>query len=146
MDVGSDLVVALAALEPAVLDDRFAVLGYPRGAAPPSPSALAAEALGVRIDDPYGTTLILRELLADDLPPPATRRGGLRAIVLADEQPIAVVGLVSTIAGALADRGIALHPLVAATRSHLLVPEADWPEVLAVLRGLRDAARQIAGH
>lgn len=143
MDVGSDLVVALAALEPTLLDDRFAVLGYPRGHAPASPPALAAEALGVRIDDPYGTTLILREVLADALPPPATRRAGLRAIVLADEQPVAVVGLVSTIAGALADRGIALHPLVAATRSHLLVPEADWPEVLAVLRGLRDAARQL---
>ncbi len=145
VDLGSDLVLALQALEPSVLDGPYAVLGYPRGAAPPSPSALAAEPLGLRLDDPHGTTFVLRAAIADGLPPPEVRRDGLRAIVLADEQPDVVVGLLSTIAGALADRGIPLVPLPGATRTHLLVPERSWPEVLAILRGLRDAARQLGG-
>ena len=51
----------------------------------------------------------------------------------------------STIAGALAERGIAIVPIGAATRDHLLVPTAHWPEALAILRGLRDAARQVLG-
>ena len=34
-------------------------------------------------------------------------------------------------------------PIGAASRDHLLVPAAHWPEALAILRGLRDASRQL---
>ena len=30
-----------------------------------------------------------------------------------------------------------------ASRDHLIVPDTAWPEALAVLRGLRDAARKL---
>jgi len=137
------LTLALAALEPLLLDGEYEVLGYERGTAPPSPEALAAESFAVRIDDPFETTFILRRELAASMPRAAVRIGPLRAIVLAGELPSGLTGFISTIAGALAERGVAIVPIGAATRDSLLVPVAAWPEALAILRGLRDAARSL---
>ncbi len=54
-----------------------------------------------------------------------------------------LTGFASTISGALAERGIPIVLVGTASRDHLVVPDSDWPEALAVLRGLRDASRQI---
>ena len=67
----------------------------------------------------------------------------MRVIVLTGKLHPDLTGFMSTIAGALAERGIPLVPIGAATRDHLVVPGARWPETLAILRGLRDAARQL---
>ena len=141
MTDGLDLTRALARIEPLVLDGDYTVLGYERGTAPPTPGDLAAESYAVRVDDPFETTFVLRSVLAERLPEPAVTIGGLRAILLTDALPSDLTGFISTIAGALAERQIALVPIGAATRDHLLVPSARWPETLAILRGLRDAAR-----
>jgi hypothetical protein len=141
----SPLADALADLEPLLVDDEFVLLGYPRGSAPATPDAFAAEAYGVRIDDPFETTFVVRAALGDTLPEPARRIGPLRAIVLVAEVERGLTGLVSVIAGAFAERGIAVVALGSATRDHLLVPTASWPEALAILRGLRDAARSLRG-
>ncbi len=137
------LVDALAALDPMLLDHPFSLVGYARGSAPPSPEALLAEGFGARIDDPLETTFVLRTTLADELPPPDTRQDGLRVILLVAELPSDLTGFASTIAGALAERGIPLVLVGTASRDHLIVREPHWPEALAVLRGLRDAARKL---
>ena len=137
------LAQALADLEPYMVDEEFALLGYPRGSAPPMPDAAAAETYALRLDDPFQTTFVLRDELADALPPPAMRTGPLRAIVLANELPPDLTGFMSVIAGAFAERNISIVPIGAASRDHLLVPAAHWPEALAILRGLRDASRQL---
>ena len=137
------LVDALAALDPMLLDHPFSLVGYGRGSAPPSPEALLAEGFGARIDDPLETTFVLRTTLADELPPPDTRQDGLRVILLVAELPSDLTGFASTIAGALAERGIPLVLVGTASRDHLIVREPHWPEALAVLRGLRDAARKL---
>src|SRR3954451_19426509 len=98
-----------------------------------------AESYAVRIDEPLQTTFVLRKSLADTLPPPSLRSGPLRAIVLANELPSDLTGLMSVIAGAFAERNIPIVRLGAASRAPLLVPSAHWPEALAILRGLRDA-------
>ena len=139
----SPLAVALAGLEPLVLEGDYVVLGYERGTAPPSPPELAAESYAIRIDDPFETTFILRAALAGRLPEPAMAIRDLRAIVLTGELPSDLTGFISTIAGALAERRIPLVPIGAATRDHLVVPAAHRPETLAILRGLRDAARAL---
>lgn len=137
------LIDALAALDPMLVEHEFSLLGYGRGSAPPSPEELLAEGFGARIDDPLETTFILRTTIADRLPPADRRQDGLRVILLVAELPPDLTGFASTIAGALADRGVPIVLVGTASRDHLLVPDAAWPEALAILRGLRDAARQI---
>jgi hypothetical protein len=139
----SRLTTALAALEPLVLEGDYALLGYERGTAPPSPPEFTAESYAVRIDDPFETTMLVRRELADRLPPAAHRADGLRVIVLVGQLDPELAGFMSTLSGALAERGIPLVPIGAATRDHLVVPGARWPETLAILRGLRDAARSL---
>ena len=133
------LVDALAALDPMILEHEFSLLGYGRGSAPPSPEALLAEGFG----DPLETTFVLRTSLADTLPPADTRQDGLRVILLVAELPSDLVGFASTISGALAERNVPIVLVGTASRDHLIVPDAAWPEALAVLRGLRDAARKL---
>lgn len=137
------LIDALAALDPMLLEHEFSLLGYGRGSAPPSPEALLAEGFGARIDDPLETTFVLRSSLADSLPPADTRQDGLRVILLVAELPGDLVGFASTISGALAERNVPIILVGTASRDHLLVPAAAWPEALAVLRGLRDASRRL---
>ncbi len=137
------LVEALAALDPMLLEHEFSLLGYGRGSAPPSPEDLLAEGFGARIDDPLETSFIVRSAIADRMPPADTRQDGLRVVLLVAELPSELTGFASTITGALADRGVPIVMIGTASRDHLLVPERAWPETLAILRGLRDAARQI---
>ncbi len=137
------LVDALATLDPMLLEHDYSLLGYGRGSAPPSPEDVLAEAFSARIDDPLETTFVLRTALADRMPPADTRRDHLRVVLLVAELPVEVAGFASTISGALADRGVPVVLIGTASRDRLLVPERSWPETLAILRGLRDAARQI---
>ena len=137
------LAEALAALDPMLLEHEYSLLGYGRGSAPPSPEALLAEGFGARIDDPLETTFVLRSALVDQLPPADTRQDGLRVILLTAPLPPDLTGFASTITGALADRGIPIIPVGTASRDHLLLPDAAWPEALAILRGLKDASRQL---
>ncbi len=139
----SDLTQALADIEAMLVDGEFALLGYERGAAPASPPSLTAEAFAVRIDDPFETTFLVRETIADELPEPAVRTGPLRVIVLAAVLHPELTGFISTITGAFAERGIPVVPIGATTRDHIIIPTAHWPEALAILRGLRDAARTL---
>ncbi|MGA0121955.1 MAG: ACT domain-containing protein [Gaiellales bacterium] len=137
------LAEALAALDPMLLEHEYSLLGYGRGSAPPSPEALLAEGFGARIDDPLETTFVLRSALVDQLPPADTRQDGLRVILLTAPLPPDLTGFASTITGALADRGIPIIPVGTASRDHLLLPDTAWPEALAILRGLKDASRQL---
>ena len=115
----SRLTEALAALEPLVLEGDYALLGYERGTAPPSPPEFTAESYAVRVDDPFETTMLVRRELADRLPPPAHRTDGLRVIVLVGQLDPDLTGFMSTLAGALAERGI---PLVPDRRRHARPP------------------------
>lgn len=143
-DMGeSDLTRALADIEATLVDGEFTLIGYERGAAPPSPARLTAEAFAVRIDDPFETTFLVRQEIADEMAEPAVRTGPVRVIVLAAALDPDLTGFISTIAGAFAERGIPIVPIGATTRDHLVVPTAHWPEALAILRGLRDAARSL---
>ncbi len=147
MEIGDGpLVQALADLDPVLLADEYALLGYPRGSAPATPDAGAGEEYTVRIDDPLETSLLVRLALGDQLPEPTTRQAPLRAIVLQNELAHDLTGFVSVIAGAFAERNIPIVPLGTASRFHLLVSTAHWPEALAVLRGLRDASRRLTGE
>jgi hypothetical protein len=139
------LTQALARLAPELIDGEFVLVAYERGQAPPTPDALAAEAFSVRIDDAYETTFCLRSDLADALPAPAARSEPLRVITVGDDKPGGWGRLVSTISGALAERNIPAVTIRAASHDHILVAVADWPQVLAILRGLRDAARSLPG-
>ncbi len=137
------LVEALAALDPMLLEHDFTLLGYGRGSAPATPEGFAGEVFSARIDDPLETTFLLRSVLADTLPPADTRQDRLRVVLLVAPLPPELTGFASTISGALAERGIPIVLVGTASRDHLVVPDSDWPEALAVLRGLRDASRQI---
>ena len=137
------LTEALAALDPMLLEHEYSLLGYDRGSAPPPPEALLAEGFGARIDDPLETTFLLRSALADGLPPANVRQDRLRVILLVAPLPPELTGFASTISGALADRGVPIVLVGTASRDHVIVPDSAWPEALAILRGLRDAARQI---
>ncbi len=134
---------ALTHLEPELLEADYALLGYPRGNAPDLPPAALAAPLTLRIDDPYETTLLVPADLADSLPTPQTRTSPLRAIVLAGVLDPTLTGFMAMLTGAMAERGIPVVPIGAASRDHLLVPARDWPEAFAILRGLRDAARLV---
>ena len=137
------LVEALAALDPMLLEPEFSLLGYGRGSAPATPADFLTEGFSARIDDPLETTFILRTALADELPPADTRKDRLRVILLVAELPPDLTGFASTIAGALAERNVPIVLVGTASRDHLIVPAAAWPETLAVLRGLRDASRRL---
>ena len=128
------LVEALAALDPMLLDHEFSLLGYARGSAPPSPEALLAEGFWARIDDPLETTFVLRSSLADAMPPADVRQDRLRVILLVAELPPDLTGFASTVAGALAERNVPIVLVGTASRDHVIVPDASWPEALAVLR------------
>ena len=137
------LVEALAALEPMLLDDEFTLLGYSRGSAPATPPELLADAFGARIDDPVETTFVIRSVLANTLPAADTRQDDLRVILLLAPLPPDLTGFASTISGALAERSVPIILVGTASRDHVIVPGSTWPEALAVLRGLRDAARRL---
>ena len=70
------LTEALAGIEPFVLESDYALLGYERGTAPPTPPEFTAESYAVRVDDPFETTLLVRRELADRLPAAAAARTG----------------------------------------------------------------------
>ncbi len=86
--------------------------------------------------DPFETTLVVRSDLAASLPQPETALADRRVILLEGTLADDLVGFMAAITAALADRGVWLLALGAATRDHLLVADAELEDALEALRGL----------
>jgi hypothetical protein len=89
--------------------------------------------------DPFETTLVVREQLLRSLPEPATVLAARRVIVLEGQLADDLVGFMAALSAAIADRGIWLLALGAATRDHLLVADEQ-------LAGAMDALAALAGE
>jgi hypothetical protein len=113
------------------------LLGYTRGSAPAV--ELADEPFACVLHDPCETTLIVRTALAAALPEPATLLGDRRVILLEGTLPDDLVGFMAAVSAALAEGGIWVLALGAATRDHLLVGDDRLADALAALHAL-------AGH
>jgi hypothetical protein len=84
----------------------------------------------------------VREALAATLPAPATALGGRRVILLEGRLPDDLHGFMAAVATALADEGVWLLALGAATRDHLLVADEQLETALGALRALAVSAQQ----
>ena len=91
--------------------------------------------------DPFETTLVVRAELAAGLPEPATALVDRRVILLEGKLADDLVGFMAAITAALADRGVWLLALGAATRDHLLVADAELDDALDALHGLASQNR-----
>jgi hypothetical protein len=120
-----------------VLPDRYALVGYPRQGAPTVD--LSAEPFGCMLVDPFETTLVVREQLLRILPDPVTVLAARRVIVLEGQLPDDLVGFMAALSAAIADRGIWLLALGAATRDHLLVADNQLAEAIDALAALAGA-------
>jgi hypothetical protein len=88
------------------------------------------------LHDPFETTLIVRAELVESLPIPATMLADRRVILLEGQLPDDLHGFMAAVAGALAERGVWLLALGAATRDHLLVADDQLAVALRALRAL----------
>jgi hypothetical protein len=86
--------------------------------------------------DPFEATLVVREELLRSLPAPATVLAARRVIVLEGQLADDLVGFMAALTAALADRGIWLVALGAATRDHLLVADDQLGEAIRALASL----------
>jgi hypothetical protein len=93
------------------------------------------------LHDPFETTVIVRSALVETLPEPATRLDDRRVIVLEGQLPDDLHGFMAELARALAERGVWLLAVGAATRDHLLVAEEQLDVALAALRALAGRAQ-----
>jgi len=130
----SDLRGALAGLRPRVLPDRYALVGYAPGDMPPLD--LADEPFAYILSDTFELTLIVRASVADRLPDPTTLLGDRRVILLESQLDDDLVGFMAAVTAAIAERGIWLLALGAATRDHLLVADDQLDDALAALEAL----------
>jgi hypothetical protein len=89
--------------------------------------------------DPFETTLVVREQLLRILPDPVTVLAARRVIVLEGQLPDDLVGFMAALSAAIADRGIWLLALGAATRDHLLVADNQLAEAIDALAALAGA-------
>jgi hypothetical protein len=89
--------------------------------------------------DPFETTLVVREQLLRALPEPATVLAARRVIVLEGQLADDLVGFMAALSAAIADRGIWLLALGAATRDHLLVADDQLGEAIEALAALAGA-------
>jgi hypothetical protein len=89
--------------------------------------------------DPFETTLVVREQLLRSLPEPATVLAARRVIVLEGQLADDLVGFMAALSAAIADRGIWLLALGAATRDHLLVADNQLAEAIDALAALAGA-------
>ena len=79
---------------------------------------------------------MLRSELASALPEPATLLADRRVILLEGQLGDDLVGFMAAVTAALAERGIWLLALGAATRDHLLVADDQLDDALAALASL----------
>jgi len=89
----------------------------------------------VAMDDREATAL-LRESTLSELPPPRSLQRGWVVITLDTVFEWDVVGVLATVAGALADAGIPIGAATAFSRDHILVPSNRMKEALGALKGL----------
>jgi hypothetical protein len=130
----SDLRDALAGLRPRALPGRYALLGYAAELAPVVD--LSAESFACVLVDPFETTFVVRSELVDTLPEAATVLAERRVILLEAQLDDDLVGFMAAVTTALAERGIWLLALGAATRDHLLVADDQLADALAALESL----------
>jgi hypothetical protein len=131
----SDLRGALAGLRPRALPDRYALVGYPIGGEMP-PLDLADEPFAYVLSDTLELTLIVRSSVAERLPTPATLLGDRRVILLEGRLGDDLVGFMAAVTAALAERGVWLLALGAATRDHVLVADDQLDDALDALASL----------
>ena len=86
--------------------------------------------------DPFETTLVVREELLQALPEPATVLAARRVIVLEGQLADDLVGFMAALSAAIAERGVWLLALGAATRDHLLVADDQLAEAIDALASL----------
>jgi hypothetical protein len=80
----------------------------------------------------------VRSALASALPAPASRLDHRRVILLEGQLPDDLHGFMAAVATAIAERGVWLLAIGAATRDHLLVADDQLVEALGALRALAD--------
>jgi uncharacterized protein len=88
------------------------------------------------VSDPFETTLIVRAAVAETLPEPTTLLGDRRVIVLEGQLDDDLVGFMAAVTTALAERGVWLLAIGAATRDHLLVADDQLARALDALEAL----------
>ncbi len=98
----------------------------------PDPELLA-KARGMFMET-EGTTLILAEA---DMPEQITRSGPQALITLGVNSDLDAVGLLATIATALARHNISINVISAFTHDHLFVPKARATEAIRILHDLQ---------
>jgi hypothetical protein len=86
--------------------------------------------------DPFETTLVIRQGLVHTLPEPSSLLRDRRVILLEGQLGDDLVGFMAAVAGALAERGVWLLALGAATRDHLLVADDQLVDALDALASL----------
>jgi hypothetical protein len=101
---------------------------------------LTGEQFGCVLVDPFETTLVVRSALLATLPEPATLLDDRRVILLEGELAHDLTGFMAAIAAALAERGIWLLALGAASRDHLLVADDRLGDALDALASLAGRA------
>jgi hypothetical protein len=100
------------------------------------PLDLADEPFAYVLSDSLELTLIVRASVAETLPDPMTLLADRRVILLEGQLPDDLVGFMAAVTAALAERGIWLLALGAATRDHLLVADDQLAEALDALASL----------
>jgi hypothetical protein len=86
--------------------------------------------------DPFETTLVIREELVGALPEPTSLLRDRRVILLEGQLGDDLVGFMAAVTASLAERGIWLLALGAATRDHLLVADDRLADAHAALEAL----------
>jgi len=88
------------------------------------------------VSDPFETTLIVRAALVETLPEPTTLLRDRRVVVLEGQLDDDLVGFMAAVTAALAERGVWLLAIGAATRDHLLVADDQLAQALDALEAL----------
>jgi hypothetical protein len=126
----------LAGLSPALDDGAYLFVTYPAERDPPG-NALGAAIGWFREDE--GISLIMSREMALSLG--CDEGPSMRRIRLGVHSSLEAIGLTATVAGLLAEQGIACNVVAAFHHDHLFVPADRAEEALSLLRGLEREVR-----
>lgn len=126
-----DLHTLLRDMRPVLGEAPYVIASVPGATVPVDATYLAL------LHEPEGVTLILTATEADRLSMPAVPQWA--HIVLSVHSSLLAVGLLASIATALAGAGISLNPVAGYYHDHLFVPWSARQQALAVLRQLAQA-------
>ncbi|GAA4829450.1 ACT domain-containing protein [Actinomycetospora corticicola] len=136
MTGSTDLAQMLATLDVVVRDGTFVYATVPAG----HPATARAHAVVVEDE---GVTLVLRSTDAEEFDVSATFDAAW--LTLTVHSALEAVGLTAAFSRTLGDAGIPCNVLAGFHHDHLLVPVDHRDRALAVLRALRDDAREPRG-